>query len=199
VTARGAARVRGAALVALAGLAGCGPIASEMTTPPGGPSADGGASPPPLPEDGPPFVAFQRDFQGFEGWPRIELVSEEKVGEGLVHTAGKRVVHVNNLPPKGRKAVPNGTVIIKTMATGETFVQVKRGGGYNRTGAVGWEWFELKQVNGEWVILWRGIAPPAGACMTNYGGAMGGACNDCHVAFAANDYVGPNVFLLEQP
>jgi hypothetical protein len=209
----GVTNLRAPGPVALAGLAvllagggpGCGPIASEMEPPPGSavPAPDGGGPgvmPPPLPEDAPPFVAFQRDFQGFESWPRIDLPSAEKVGEGLVHTAGKRTVYVNNLPPKGRKVIPNGTIVVKTIESGETFVQVKRGGGFNAKGAVDWEWFELKKVNDAWVIVWRGIAPPLGACMTNYGGlGMGGACNECHVAFAGNDFIGPNVLLLDQP
>jgi hypothetical protein len=169
--------VKRAALVCL--LVSCGPVAEERD-----PGGDPGS-----------FVAFQRDFQGFAGWQRYEIGNFEPVGDGLVHIAGKRVVYVNQMPVAGKSAFPVGTIVVKTMQTGETFAQVKRGGTYNAKGAVGWEWFELKEVNGEWVILWRGIAPPVGACATTYG-ASGGACNGCHASFAGNDYIGTSVLDL---
>jgi hypothetical protein len=171
-------KLRGA--IALLLLSACGPVATEDE-----PGGDPGS-----------FVAFQRDFQGFTAWQRYDIGTEAPVGDGLVHIAGKRTVYVNQMPVAGKGAFSVGTIVVKTMQSGETFAQVKRGGTYNKSGAVGWEWFELKEVNGEFVILWRGIAPPVGACMTSYGGASGGACNGCHAAFGGNDYIGPNILDL---
>jgi hypothetical protein len=63
----------------------------------------------------------------------------------------------------------------------------KRGGNYNLFGASGWEWFELAPSdNGTPVIVWRGITPPDGE---GYGGAAGGACNNCHGSSPDNDHV----------
>jgi hypothetical protein len=108
------------------------------------------------------------------------------IGEGAIHRSGKRTVYINQLPPTGATSFDTGTIIVKTMQSGEVFARVKRGGDYNKNGNLGWEWFELKQVDAAWVIVWRGITPPAGFC---YGGIVGGACNDCHRVFAHNDFV----------
>jgi hypothetical protein len=178
-------------VVAAALLVGCGPVASDEEEgaphPGGGP--DGGT--PALADDGTGFIAFQRDFQAFASWTHFELEATAPVGTGpglaAVHLAGKRVVYVNQMPAHGQTEFAKGTIIVKTMETGETFARVKRGGGYNKSGARGWEWFELKPVGADWVILWRGITPPTGVC--SYGGTMGGACNDCHAGFTNNDFV----------
>jgi hypothetical protein len=79
-----------------------------------------------------------------------------------------------------------GLSAVKTMQGGDIFAMAKRGGAYNTRGAVGWEWLELKQLATGLAIVWRGIAPPAGAC---YGAIVGGACNDCHSGAPNNDYV----------
>jgi hypothetical protein len=148
------------------------------------PLSDGGVAPPASADS---FIAFQRDFQGFTAWNRFELGSHEGVGDSTIHTKGKRTVYVNTLPASGAGSFATGTIIVKTMETGEIFALVKRGGEYNKNGARGWEWFELGPSGSEFVIVWRGITPPAGFC---YGGIVGGACNDCHMAFAGNDFVG---------
>jgi hypothetical protein len=161
------------------------------TSPNGLPLGDGGA--PAVDPQEPQFVPFQRDFQGFETWTKFELGSDEGVGDGVIHTKGKRTIYINRLPAPGSRAFPNGTIIVKTMPTGEILARVRRGGDYNKNGARGWEWFELGKVEDQWVFSWRGITPPAGFC---YGGIVGGACNDCHRAFAHNDYVAASVLDL---
>lgn len=162
---------------------GDGGALGPATSPNGLPLDDAGVAPP---ASAGAFVAFQRDFQGFTAWPHFDLVSELAVGEGAIHRSGKRTVYINRMPAAGAASFDTGSIIIKSMQSGEVFARVKRGGDYNRNGAPGWEWFELKLVDGEWVIAWRGITPPAGFC---YGGIVGGACNDCHRAFAHNDFV----------
>jgi hypothetical protein len=180
-------------LTTLAALAGCGPVATEEEMGKGGPRPDGGLAADP--DEGTTFIAFQRDFQDFGTWTRYVLTEAPAVGDGTIHGKGTRTVYVNQLPPAGRHSFPVGTIIVKTMETGETFARVKRGGGYNRNGALGWEWFELKrdEAAAAWTILWRGITPPAGFC---YGGIAGGACNGCHLPFADNDYVAASVLDL---
>ena len=162
------------------------------SSPNGLPLDRGVANPAPTVET---FVPFQRDFQGFTSWTHFELASEAPVGDGNAHRAGKRVVYINRMPAHGLSSFPAGTIIIKTMQTGEVFARVKRGGDYNRNGAFGWEWFELTASGADWVIAWRGITPPVGFC---YGGIVGGACNDCHRAFAGNDFVATAVLDLSR-
>jgi hypothetical protein len=177
-------------LALAAALAACGPIASQQgdaasALPPAG---DGGRTATLPPDDGTPFIAFQRDFQGFRGWTHFDVLNAPALGgDGGVHPAGSRTVYINHLPEPGRTTFATGTVIVKVMETGETLAMVKRGGAYNVQGARGWEWFELKLDGTEWVIQWRGITPPVGFC---YAGIAGGACNTCHLGFAANDYIG---------
>jgi hypothetical protein len=140
-------------------------------------------------------VAFAPEFQAFPTWTRFDLPAIDAVGDGTIHTRGTRSIYINRLPDPGAKTFPLGTIIVKTMQTGEVFARVKRGGEYNKNGTRGWEWFELAPSGGAWVIVWRGITPPAGFC---YGGIVGGACNDCHMAFAHNDYVAASVLDLEK-
>ena len=183
----------GAGLIVGLAAAACGGGAS------GDGMGDGGFSGPatspnglPLSDAGPPAptpvgdLVFQTAFQDFPNWTHFDLVSDVAIGEGAIHRSGKRTVYINRLPPSGATSFATGTIIVKTMQSGEVFARVKRGGDYNKNGNLGWEWFELKLVDTTWVIVWRGITPPAGFC---YGGIVGGACNDCHRAFAHNDFV----------
>ena len=84
-----------------------------------------------------------------------------------------------------------GTIIVKEpsdgdLTTRQIFAMVKRGGDFNPTGAVNWEWFELQNVDSATVqIVWRGFGPPAGE---TYGGNPA-FCNGCHVIAADNDDV----------
>jgi hypothetical protein len=162
------------------------------TSPNGLPIEEGGPGPAPAPTPG-SFIAFQRDFQGFASWPSIELPGNNVIGDGTIHGSGKRTVYINRMPAPGSVAFETGTMIVKTMESGEIFGRVKRGGEYNRSGNVGWEWFELQQQGADSVIVWRGITPPAGFC---YGGIVGGACNECHRVFAHNDFVATRALQL---
>ena len=146
------------------------------------------------PDEGDPdsFIALTRDFQDFQSWPSVTIDGE---ASGTIHTAGKRTVYYNKTAEPGATEFPVGTIIVKTMATGEIFARAKRGPNYNVRGAVGWEWFELKTAaTGTYGIAWQGITPPLGAC---YGGIVGGACNDCHKAAAMNDFVFSQVLQLQ--
>jgi hypothetical protein len=147
-----------------------------------------GCSSNPLPPDGArfPFIAVAGDFDGFRSWPSHAI--ESPAASGSTHVSGARTVYINELPPAGAAAFPVGTRIVKeTAADGKLFARVKRGGGYNTTGAVDWEWFELQETSsGAVFIFWRGVGPPAGEI---YGGDPNAGCNTCHRTVPANDYV----------
>lgn len=151
------------------------------------------------PAAGGSFIAFPRDFQGFQSWTAFDLGDDRDDG---VMAMGHRRAYINRLPPTASAAFPVGTVIAKTIAEdqpvpGQVFAMAKRGGSYNAQGAAGWEWFELLKTDPSTapLILWRGIVPPAGEI---YAGVAGGACNTCHAAGTgpANDFVPSDELLL---
>jgi len=133
-----------------------------------------------------PFIAFGSDFVGFRTWTSQSM--ESPVAGGSTHVSGLRTVYINALPPPDATAFPVGTMIVKeTQADGKLFARVKRGGGYNATGAVDWEWFEIKEATGGAVVVnWHGVGPPAGE---TYGGDPNAGCNVCHRTASANDFV----------
>lgn len=134
-----------------------------------------------------PFVATASMFAGFRGWSSNSI--DNPVASGSTHVSGPRTVYINHLPAADATAFPKGTLIVKeTFADGKIFARAKRGAGFNPTGAVDWEWFELQETDQNAIIIeWRGFGPPAGG--DNYGGDANGACNDCHGIARANDYV----------
>ena len=145
------------------------------------------------------FIAFARDFQGWETWTAFDLGEDQTDGVVFV---GRRRAYINQLPPSGSSAFPVGTIIVKTIAEeqpvpGQVFAMAKRGGTYNAQGATGWEWFELLKMSpNPPLIVWRGITPPAGEI---YAGIAGGACNTCHMATTPmNDFVPSTELLLTQ-
>jgi hypothetical protein len=154
----------------------------EMTPGPGDPNA--------------PMVAFAASFKNFRSWPATQVTSDVSVA-GSIHLTGPRTVYLNRPPPPGATEYPVGTIFAKTLGgspRGEIFAMVKRGAGYNAAGAVGWEWFELRDAAaGEVVIVWRGIGPNAGACPY---GNIDASCNTCHMAARNNDFVLGNEFQL---
>jgi hypothetical protein len=141
-------------------------------------------------EGGVPFIAMASDFTGFHSWHSIAITND--IAPGDSHLNGPRHVYYNHAPPPGSTAFPIGTMIVKETdpgpVTGRTvFASVKRGGNYDPTGDVSWEWFSLQNLpNGTESILWRGPGPSGGSA---YGtGALGG-CNACHGVAKTTDYV----------
>jgi len=135
-----------------------------------------------------PFIALERDFQGFEAWDRVDLADRPE--QGNAHVAGETHEYINSAPLQGSKAFPVGTIFVKTVENqkkSDIFAMVKRGGGFNASGATGWEWFGLrKRGDGSVGIVWRGVNAPDGE---TYGGDPLGGCNGCHGAAAKNDRV----------
>jgi hypothetical protein len=163
-----------------------------------------GASPPAV--NGTTFVAFATDFDGFHSWPsaaampspNLPPVDAGGVGpdggatDGGVHPVPETEYWKIPSPITGNE-FPLRTIIVKETneadpTARQVFALVKRGGDFNPTGAVNWEWYELKNnADGSVVIGWQGYGPPSGSADI-YGGNPA-VCNTCHIKAAANDYV----------
>jgi hypothetical protein len=134
------------------------------------------------------YIAFERSFLEFRSWPSHHFIATEPTA-GDVHTSGPRTEYINTQPPTGSVAFPLGTIIVKEIESDDlhrTFAMVKRGGTFNVTGAIAWEWFELYDVDTHPKILWRGVGPPSDKV---YGGDPNTGCNGCHAAANGNDSV----------
>lgn len=153
-----------APLAALAlALAGCG-------------DADGTEAPEPG-----TFVAFDRDFLPYAAWPRTDLGAISLAG----HPPGPRWVHLNRPLPAGATRYPTGTILVKVVQAEPDptqwvlFAMVKRGGGYNASGARGWEYFVLRlSREGVPFVVSRGLAPNLVGSLYTVGDGLG--CNSCH-------------------
>ena len=141
------------------------------------------------------FIALERDFQSFLGWSRTQVGDAEIVGG---HAAGPRFAYLSTPPVAGK--FPVGAMIVKTVEVGDAstwsiHAKAKRGGGFNPSGAINWEWFELRIVGtNEVTILWRGAQPPKDHGYESLPGlgattAMDGDCNSCHAAASSADYL----------
>lgn len=158
-----------------------------------------------LPPSDEEFVAMQSDFAGYRAW-ESHVIDEE----GLAPEVGPRTVFISAMPPTGAEAFPVGTVIVKAFYSDSAATvldligMVKRGGGYNGDGAVGWEWFDLEPgASGDPIIDWRGEEAPEGR---GYESSLGdedtdephtGDCNACHALGWDNDYVLAEPLTLE--
>lgn len=161
----------------------------------------------PTSKPGTTFTAYAPDFDGFHSWPSAPATPGPNLppvpgGDGvdagtIAADGGVHVlpltVYWNHPPPSGSTTFPIGTIIVKETNEPElsdrtVFAMAKRGGDFNATGAVNWEWFDLtNSVDGSVVINWRGFGPKSGSADI-YGGNPT-ICNDCHEVAAANDYV----------
>lgn len=149
------------------------------------------------------YLPIVSDFQGFRSWPSVFLPAAPD--RGAVHLAADRRVYINELPPEGATEFPVGTIIVKesedsdVLADRKVFAMAKRvtDGSYNATGARGWEWWELENVDEDTVVkVWSGVGPPAGH---EYGGDADGECNTCHLGADENDFVFPGAIDLTPP
>ncbi len=139
-----------------------------------------------------PFVAFARDFRGFTSWTR-HRVEGAMLPIGVAD--GPTYIYANGAPPENARRWPIGTILVKVIESGEStrewtiHAMVKRGVPYNRSGAVGWEYFELRMadVEADPTLVWRGPGPPSGHGYAARGRDAGTSeialvCNDCHGA-----------------
>jgi hypothetical protein len=160
-------------------------------TPPPGPVASSPASTLSTQE---PYVAFSSAFAAFRAWERIPV---EGAMLPVGAAPGPTAIYVNARAPAGATRWPVGTILVKTVehAAPEDWVihaMVKRGVPYNRDGALGWEFFELRFEAGSDAphVVWRGTGPPSGhgyAAQGRDAGAVALVCNDCHAAAWQSD------------
>ena len=151
---------------------------------------------------------FAPAFRDFHSWYSVPGVGPEDAGNGIalaeadsgIHTVKPLVSYINHRPRPGSTSFPLGTIIVKEVNDGDLtsrqiFAMVKRGCGYNASGAVDWEWYELRNIDADNVlIVWHGYGPMSGE---SYGGNPD-TCNDCHKGAKANDYVWTTGFQLSQ-
>jgi hypothetical protein len=136
------------------------------------------------------FLAFDEDFRGYHSWHGYDVTGDaDLVG---IHDGSTVTEYLRELPPSGSTEFPKGSIIVKEATGGtiphEIFAMVKRGNDWNTSGVVGWEWFELENLDdGKDGVkrIWRGVGPPAGEM---YGGDPNAGCNPCHAA-CGNDGV----------
>ena len=149
------------------------------------------------------YIAFQHDFADYEDWMKFDTEVEAEHG-GVV---GMISEFVNQLPEPDATEFPVGTMIVKTVQPKEgpapaIHAMVKRGGTFNKSGALGWEFFELqKNAKGIPIIAWRGATPPDGERYKNLlmpdSDVKEADCNDCHVV-SKNDAVLSDVLQLDE-
>ncbi len=157
--------------------------------------------------DGHIFVAFASDFDGFHSWPNSAPATPSPdlppvdagglAADGGSTDAGVHPVpeteYWNHSPPHGSTTFPVGTIIVKETQEADptqrqVFAIVKRGGHFNSTGALDWEFYELtNNADGTVRVNWQGYGPTS-ATMDLYGGNPN-VCNDCHEKAASNDYI----------
>ena len=133
------------------------------------------------------FLAFSSTFAPFRSWTSFHSDGPADDGTVPADVLGPRTQYINTPPAHGATEFPIGTVIVEARESGmqKIFAAVKRGGGFNATGALDWEWFEL--TDQPVTIVWRGVGPPIG---DTYGGDPNGGCNACHARCGLNnDYV----------
>jgi hypothetical protein len=145
------------------------------------------------PDDSELFQAVSSSFSGFCSWKSAPATTTgDDAGDGL-HGLGPLTVYWNQSPPHGATSFPNGTIIVKANETADPtqrtiFAMVKRGGDFNSSGAVGWDWYSLQQTTAACDvinILWNATVPPGGE---SYAGTPIGDCNGCHTK-TTNDAV----------
>jgi Cytochrome P460 len=150
-------------------------------------------------------LVFASAFKDFHSWDSTPGVGPPDAAADLIaavdggpHSLGPMTSYINKKPPPGSTSFPDGTIIVKEvnggdLTTRKIFAMEKRGGDFDQTGAVGWEWFELTNIDADNVlIVWRGNGPPNGE---TYGGNPA-TCNDCHIGAKDNDYVWTKGFTL---
>lgn len=148
---------------------------------------------------GPTFIAFASHFQGYRTWevtsiadPGPPPVSSPDGGVDT-HFGGPRKVYLNKRASPGAAEYPVGTLLVKDVLLGggsRTFALAKRSATYNTSGALGWEFFELRVSESGAVtdLKWRGLGPPLGDGDGDPYGVDGG-CNACHGAARASDSI----------
>lgn len=144
------------------------------------------------------FIAFASHFMPYRTWETVSIAAPEGPtaspdGGMNSHFGGPRQVYLSQRPPAGSASYPIRTMLLKTVVLGtgsRTFAMAKRNATYNKEGALGWEFFEVRMAESGAVVdfKWRGLGPPLGDGDGDPYGVDGG-CNACHSAGRATDSV----------
>jgi hypothetical protein len=142
-----------------------------------------GAPAPVDPREGPGvFVAFDPDFAGYRAWAQHDLGAAAPLG----HPAGRQVLYVSAPLAPGAARYADRTIIVREIQADpdrtkwDLFAMVRRGGGYNQSGAIDWEFFILSlDATGAPHVVSRGISP-AETGASPYHPGEGITCNTCH-------------------
>jgi len=138
------------------------------------------------------FIAQDDSFAKYKTWMTYAQDTQDDHG-GLVGTTTE---YLSEMPPMDATTFPVGTMIVKTQQITDPpsmtiHAMVKRGNGFNASGALGWEFFELAENKASVpFIVWRGENPPTGemyqAILSSKNvtatGTPEGKCNDCHAS-----------------
>jgi hypothetical protein len=136
-----------------------------------------------------PFIVLDRDLAGFRGWMVFDLDVSPLVPHDTL--AAPRRIYSNVVPPPPTEPFPVGAILVKTVeeatyAEWSVHAMVKRGGGFNAQGAVGWEFFDVHMTDDAVpVISWRGIGDTTDPC--GYHDMM--SCNACHGVIPSSDHI----------
>ena len=137
------------------------------------------------------FIALSPQFRDFRSWPRVAI----SAGDDPIDPTQPFFAYANMPPPAAGAQYPVGSILVHTVEltedpmSWEVFAMVKRGGGYNASGARDWEFFRLGFASGDVpFIISRGFSPVDDGI---YSSGPGRGCNGCHAATdaAAHDYV----------
>ena len=95
------------------------------------------------------FLPNLSDFADFHTWPSFPA-GNDAIADSI-HLVGPRRVYINKLPKPGSTEFAAGTIIVKEtqqddVTARDVIARAKRGGTFNAEGAVGWEWWELKNT-----------------------------------------------------
>jgi hypothetical protein len=133
------------------------------------------------------FVASDADFAEFRSW---DHASEAPQSFGAGHPTGPSTTYLSR--HTHGHSYPAGTMLVKAFnsdpdpALWDVFAMAKRGGDFNPSGAVGWEFFRIHILSNDMpTIVSRGIfaldiGPDAGDAYQVLGSAVDGLCNNCH-------------------
>ncbi len=135
------------------------------------------------PRQGPgTFIAFDQDFAGYRSWQTFDLGVMTPPG----HPMGQQVLFASRPLPVGATRFEDRTIIIREIRSDpdptkwDLFAMARRGGGYNASGAVDWEFFILSlDSQGVPHIVSRGISPSE-TSTSPYHPGEGITCNTCH-------------------
>jgi hypothetical protein len=135
------------------------------------------------PREGPgTFIAFDPDFADYRSWRAHDLGVLAPLG----HPPGRQTLYVSRPLAPGAARYEDRAIIVREIQSDpdrtkwDLFAMARRGGGYNASGSLDWEFFILSlDSQGVPHVVARGISP-AESGPTPYHPGEGVTCNTCH-------------------